>query len=93
MPRERVFIFSKEGDRVDAKNPEIETYGTTFDTILEECFQVRPPISQVPLQEIKELKQSDDPIEIKAGMDRLGYSVEKAFLADRLRQLKKEEDS
>ncbi len=87
MSRDRVFIFGKEDDQVKVRHPEIETYGTTFDTILEECFQVRPPISKVPLQEIEELKQSDDPAEIKAGMDRLGYSVEKAFLADRLRQL------
>ena len=71
------------------RNPDIETYGTTFDTILEECFDVRPPISMVSMEEIERLRKSDDPEEIKAGIERLGDSVEKVFLADRLRQLTK----
>ncbi len=87
IPRERVFIFSKENSKVAVKHPDTQTYGTTFDTILEECFDVRPPISEVPRDEIARLKQSQDPAEVKAAIDRLGPSVEKAFLADRLRQL------
>jgi len=31
--------------------------------------------------------ESNDPEAIRAGMERLGHSVEKVFLADRLRQL------
>lgn len=91
MKREKVFIFNKEEGKVIVRHPEIETYGTTFDTILEECFGVRPPISEVPLREIQELKESDSPEELKAGIEGLGYSVEKVFLADRLRQLTKED--
>ena len=92
MPRDKVFIFSKnEEGKVVVRHPNIETYGTTFDTIVEECFGVRPPISQVPLEEIKQLKESNDPKEIKDGIERLGYSVEKAFLADRLRRLTKKD--
>jgi restriction system-associated AAA family ATPase len=87
MAREKVFIFKKEKTGVEIKRPEIETYGTTFDTILEECFGVRPPISDVPRLEIESLMKSDDPAEIKEGMDRLGYSVEKVFLTERLQQL------
>jgi len=87
MAREKVFIFSKDGRKVTVRHPDIETYGTTFDTILDECFGVRPPISNVPLDEIKALMNSDNPEEIKAGMDRLGHSVEKVYLADHLRQL------
>ena len=50
MPREKVFIFRKnEKGKVEWQHPDIETYGTTFDTILEECFGVRPPISQSPI--------------------------------------------
>jgi hypothetical protein len=37
--------------------------------------------------------ESNDPDAIKAGIDRLGHSVEKVFLADRLRQLTKEGES
>src|SRR6266540_3434417 len=92
MARDKVFIFSKTEERkVIVRHPDIETYGTTFDTIVEECFGVKPPISAVPLEEIEELKKSNNPDEIRAGIERLGYSVEKAFLADRLRQLTKKD--
>jgi restriction system-associated AAA family ATPase len=87
MSRNKVFIFGKEGMAVKIEHPDIETFGTTFDTILEECFSVRPPISKVSLDEIEALMKSEDPEEIKEGMNRLGHSVEKVFLADRLQQL------
>lgn len=89
MPREKVFIFSKdEKGKIIVTKPQIETYGSTFDTILEECFGIRPPISDLPKEEINELMQSSDPTEILEGINRLGNSVEKMFLADRLRQIK-----
>ncbi len=47
MSRDKVFIFGKDKDDVKVTHPNIETFGTTFDTILEECFSVRPPISGV----------------------------------------------
>lgn len=87
MPREKVFIFGKEEGKAVVRHPEIETYGTTFDNILEECFDVRPPISEVSRGYIQALMHSNNDEKIREGMDRLGYSVEKAFLADRLRQL------
>ena len=88
MHREKVLIFSKDEEgKIQVQNPNIETFGTTFDTIIEQCFNVRPPISQVALDKIEDLMQSDNPEEIRAGMQQLGDSVEKAFLADRLRQL------
>jgi restriction system-associated AAA family ATPase len=90
MPREKIFIFNKTNGKVVVRHPEIETFGTTFDTILEECFDVRPPISKVPLEEIKTLMKSDDSEEVEQGIERFGHSVEKVFLADHLRQLKKE---
>jgi restriction system-associated AAA family ATPase len=89
MPRENVLIFRKKPDgKIDAKRPDIETFGTTFDSILDDCFGVRPPISKVSRQKIETLMKSQDPNEIRAGMDSLGNSVEKAFLADRAEQLK-----
>lgn len=91
MSRQNVLIFKKSGSTVEVRRPNIETFGTTFDTILEECFDVRPPMSEVPRREIKELMASEDPDAIKAGIARLGDSVEKVFLMDRLRQLSKQE--
>ena len=48
MPKERVLIFSKneKTGRIDWRHPDIETFGTTFDAILAECFEIRPPISE-----------------------------------------------
>jgi len=93
MPRNKIFIFSKnEEGKVEVRHPDIETYGTTFDTILEDCFGVRPPISKYSLEDIEALMRSDDPEEIREGMSRLGHSVEKVFLADRLQQLTKKDD-
>lgn len=90
MPRENVLIFKKSGSTVEVRRPDVETFGTTFDTILEECFDVRPPMSEVPRREIKELMSSDDPEAIRAGIAKLGDSVDKVFLMDRLRQLSKQ---
>jgi restriction system-associated AAA family ATPase len=88
MHRDKVFIFSKNEDgTIQIKNPDVETFGSTFDTIIEECFKVRPPISQRSRDKIEELMESDDSEEIRAGIRDLGNSVEKAFLADHLRQV------
>lgn len=88
MLRENVFIFNKDQNgKVSVKNPDVQTYGATFDAILEQCFDVRPPISEEPRNEIAELMRSEDSEKIRGGINRLGDSVEKAFLADRLKSL------
>jgi len=88
MQRDKVFIFSKdEEQKIQIRNPDVETFGATFDTIIEECFDIYPPISQISRDKIKELMNSDDHEEIKAGIKSLGNSVQKAFLADHLRQV------
>jgi hypothetical protein len=91
MQRDKVLIFGKEKERIVVKRPDIETFGSTFDAILDACFDVRPPFSEEPRKKINELMRSKKPKDIIEGMERLGPSVEKAFLADRLRQLPKEE--
>jgi restriction system-associated AAA family ATPase len=93
MSRERVLIFKKTDQCVEVRRPGIETFGTTFDTILEECFDVRPPMSEVPRREIADLMATQDRDAIKAGIARLGDSVEKVFLMDRLRQLSNQGDA
>jgi restriction system-associated AAA family ATPase len=87
LPRERVLVFSKQGEEIVAGRPEIETYGATFDTILSTCFDVMPPISDVAKGDIEELQESGNSETVRAGLDRLGPSVEKAFVADHLRKL------
>ena len=92
LPKERVFIFAKnpETGRIEVRHPEIETFGTTFDAILAECFAIRPPIAEVSMARIEQLKSSEDPAEIQKGMNELGDSVEKIMLADRVRQLQRQ---
>lgn len=92
MRRENVLIF-KKSKGVEVVRPGIETFGATFDTILEECFDVSPPMSEVPRREIADLMETQDTDKIRAGVARLGDSVEKVFLLDRLRQLSKQEAS
>ena len=93
MPKENVLIFKKDVDnnKIQVLSPNIETYGSTFDDILEECFKVKPPISGLSRKEIDSLKKSNDSEEIRNAMNRLGYSVDKVLLVDRLRELSKKE--
>ncbi|MFZ3117046.1 MAG: restriction system-associated AAA family ATPase [Variovorax sp.] len=91
MPRERVLIFSKDAatGKIGIRRPQIETFGTTFDAILSECFGINPPISAEPKAEIGRLMESEDPEEIRAGLAALGESAERIMLADRARQLER----
>lgn len=88
ISREQVLIFKRQGGTIEVSNPEIETFGANFDRILEHCFEIRPPLSQMAQDEIAELMKSDDIDRLTEAMDKLGSSVEKSFVADRLRQLK-----
>ena len=88
MQRDNVFIFSKNEDgKIEINNPDIQTFGATFNTIIERCFNVRPPISELSRDKIQKLMKSEDSEEIKQGIRSLGDSVQKAFLADRFREL------
>lgn len=95
MSREKVLIFRRDeekadqGARVKVERPGIQTFGAAFDTILQECFNVQPPISDLANAEIFRLMNLDDPEEILAGVAGLGDSVEKIFVMDRRRQLLK----
>lgn len=89
MHRDQVRIFLKVDDKLAASKPEIETFGATYDTVLSHCFDVDPPISELAQEKINELKETGSAEEIEREMPRLGSSVEKALLADRLFELKK----
>lgn len=88
-----VLIFKKndeqgEGNvRVKVERPRIETFGTTFDKILQVCFDVRPPISGISRAKIKTLEGEDNLEKLREGITELGDSVQKVFLMDRYRQL------
>lgn len=88
LTRDHIRIFSKNEGSLEATKPEIETFGATFDRILNHCFGVAPPISQVARDEIEHLKTNGTKEEIEAALARIGGSVERALLADRLLQLR-----
>ncbi|WP_417709101.1 restriction system-associated AAA family ATPase [Roseibium aggregatum] len=88
MYRENVRIFSKEDEVLSVRKPDTETFGATYDTILSECFDIEPPISLLAQEKIEELKKEGTAKEIEQEMPRIGSSVEKALLADRLFELK-----
>jgi restriction system-associated AAA family ATPase len=88
LHRNQVHVFSKDADgKVQIVRPSVETYGATFDRILEHCFGVSPPISQLARDKIAALMKNGTVEELREAIDTLGSSFEKAFLADRLRQL------
>lgn len=88
MPKEQVLIFERNENGLSVSEPKIETFGATFDKILESCFNINPPISRIAEERINELLQSSNIEEIEPLLSELGQSVEKAFLADHLRRLK-----
>lgn len=91
LSKDQVFVFGKDAEskKIFANTPGVETFGTTFDAILAECFSIRPPMSKLSLDRIHELQKSNDPEVILDGMNGLGDSVEKLMLMDRVRQLEK----
>ncbi len=90
MKSDNVLIFKKDKQtsEIEVRRPNIETYGSTFDTILSECFEISPSMSDIPKKEIEGLMQSEDIEIILQGMKGLGDSVERMYLADRIRMLK-----
>lgn len=92
MKSDNVLIFGKmnDGSTLEVRHPRIQTYGSTFDAILDECFGISPPISNLPRDEIDNLIKGGSLVEIKDAMGRLGDSVEKLYLADRMRMLVEE---
>jgi restriction system-associated AAA family ATPase len=84
MKRENILIFKKPQRKIVIERPKIETYGTEFDKILQECFGVNPPISQSSREYIDSLKKSTNIEEIRVGLNSLGDSIEKAFVVENL---------
>lgn len=89
MQRENVLIFKKSesASAITIRRPMIQTYGSRFDAILDECFDISPPISALSRDEIEQLFESGTIDEIKAAIDRLGESAARMRLAVKLSQL------
>jgi len=92
MQRENVLIFKKSEDvsSITVRRPQIQTYGSRFDAILAECFEISPPISALPRDEINHLFKNGTTEEIKSAIDGLGESAARMRLAAKLSQLESE---
>jgi restriction system-associated AAA family ATPase len=90
MQRENVLIFRKDEstEKVEVRRPKIQTYGSKFDSILSECFDISPPISAVPRNQISKLMESGSIAEIEEVMKDIGESSMRMKLAGRLAKLK-----
>lgn len=88
MARENVVIFERADGKAFPRSPDIQTFGASFDEILEHCFRIDPPISDLARTVIDQLIESDDVARIEAAIPKLGASVEKVHLLDHLRRLK-----
>jgi predicted ATP-binding protein involved in virulence len=89
MPREQVLIFERDDDdKVSPRWPDIQTFGASYEGILESCFKISPPLSGLPRRFIDDLMNSNNTKDIEDGLTQLGSSVEKILLADHLDNLK-----
>jgi restriction system-associated AAA family ATPase len=96
LPRDQVMIFRRpDGPQhpaqvgIRARRPDIQTFGASYDQILEQCFGVSPPISKQSQEVIGALLESSDPGEVEAGLKMLGPSVERIQVIDHLDELKR----
>ena len=90
---ENVYIFEREDDVINIKNPPKETYGASFDNILDMAFDIKIPISEDSLNEIEELSQISDPKIINDKLEDFGESMEKNKLLSRIILLNSKMDS
>ncbi len=91
LPKEKVLVFKKAEGSVVVSTPMSQTYGADFNSIIEDCFDIKPPISAKAKGQIDALLLSTDADAIRSAMKKFGQSVERIELADRLRWLSKEQ--
>ena len=81
-------IFSRDGDKIQVNEPQIETFGASFDRILEMCSASDLQILGLLRNELSTLLKSNNLEEVEIGFHELGPSTGKALVADHLRSLK-----
>jgi restriction system-associated AAA family ATPase len=88
LHKESVRILRRgEDGRVTTRMPEEETFGASFDRILDVCFGISPPISEVANDAIDDMFKITDPDVLEAAISTLGDSTRKALLVGRLSRL------
>lgn len=88
---ENVFIFERDGDKINISKPTKETYGSSFDNILDMAFDIKIPISESSLNEIEKLENETNAQTIEDHISNFGDSLEKTKLQHRIVLLKSKE--
>ncbi len=74
-PRENVYIFERiNNENIEVRNPGQETFGASFDNILQMAFGMDEVISKEASDKIKELHEETDPAKIEEELKKLGDS-------------------
>ncbi len=85
-----VYIFRRDDDsHITAETPNFETYGASFDRLIEDVFGLRPPISGKALDELRALQETGTSAEIEKRLADFGDSSVKFYLYQRLEEQKK----
>ena len=85
-----VYVFKRDGEgRISMRPPTEETFGASFDRILQDVFGIKPPpVARGSLEELQKLQRSDDPDEIERRLADFGDSMEKFALYERIEELR-----
>lgn len=89
---ENVYIFKRDNDSINVHNPLKETYGASFDNILDMAFDITIPISEDSLNEIEVLSNENNPEIINSKLEDFGESFEKNKLLSRIILLNTKKD-
>ena len=68
-------LFNKDSEKIHCRLPRIQTYGSKFDAILAECFEITPQISGLPREHIARLMESGTKDEIQEAIDKLCVKI------------------
>lgn len=87
-----VQVFRRTADAlgVEVSAPKSETYGASFDGLLEDVFDVKPPVARKSLEDLRKLQKEGTVEEIEKRIDEFGDSPEKFYLFQRIEELKSE---
>lgn len=86
--RDGVFKFVRNGDSVTIDRCSLETFGSSYEVLLAELFNLNAMISEQAVAEMKKVLEKDDANEIVQDAAMFGESMEKRFLFERAAEIR-----
>ena len=84
---EGVFKFTRNGGSVSMRPVEIETFGTSFELLLSELFELESLVSEHAIDKLKQILDTNNEATIRAAIEEFGESVEKRFIYQKLAEM------